>query len=139
MLAQRTRGEFPDAALGKHDDFLARQLVPAHFFERRQRMAPRRHQHQLVFEQAHAFQRHGTGHFDAHAKVQLARMQRVQQAVVGHVRQDDFHFIAMLLAIARHDHGRHRHGRGNRADADAVPAAADGALDIGKGIARRIQ
>jgi len=139
MLAQRARSELPDAALGKHDDFLARQLFPAHFLERRQRMASRRHQHQLVFEQAHAFQRDGTGHLDAHAKVQLARMQGVQQAIVGHVRQDDFHFIAMLLAVARHHHGRHRHGRRNRADADAVPAAADGALDIGKSVARRIQ
>ena len=117
----------------------ARQLLPAHFLERRQRMASRRHQHQLVFEQAHAFQRDGTGHLDAHAKVQLARMQRMQQAVVGHVRQDDFHFIAMLLAVARHHYGRHRHGRRNRADADAVPAAADGALDIGKRVACRIQ
>ena len=139
MLAQRAGGEFPDAALGKHDDFLPRQLFPAHFLERRQRMASRRHQHQLVFEQAHAFQRDGTGHLDTHAKVQLARMQRMQQAIVGHVRQDDFHFIAMPLAVARHHHGRHRHGRRDRADADAVAAAADGALDIGKSVARRIQ
>jgi hypothetical protein len=122
-----------------HDDFLARQLFPAHFLQRRQRMASRRHQHQFILEQADAFQRDGTGHFDAHAKIQLARMQGVQQAIVGHVRQDDLHFIAMLLAVARHDGRRHGHRRRDGADADAVPAAADGALDIGKGIARRIE